>query len=108
MEFAEREMLEGPEIDGYLSSCLAPYKNEQIDAAVLGCTHYVFLKKAIRKALPGVPLVDGNDGTARRLEFLLRERNLLRTEGEGEITFMTSGDETTYIPLMKRLFQVEI
>ena len=29
-------------------------------------------------------------------------------EGEGEITFMTSGDETTYIPLMKRLFQVEI
>ncbi len=108
MEFAEREILEGLEIDGYLSSCLAPYKNEQIDAAVLGCTHYVFLKKAISKALPGVPLVDGNDGTARRLEYLLRERNLLRTEGEGEITFMTSGDEKEYIPLMERLFRLEI
>ena len=108
MEFAEKEILEGPELDGYLTRCFAPYKNEQIDAAVLGCTHYVFLKKAIQKALPGVPLVDGNDGTARRLEFLLKERNLLRTEGEGEVTFMTSGDENEYIPLMKRLFALEI
>ena len=108
MEFAEREQLEGEEIDAYLNECFAPYREEQVDAAVLGCTHYVFLKKAIAKALPGVPLVDGNDGTARRLEFLLRERNLLRGEGEGEITFMTSGNEKEYIPLMERLFKLEI
>ena len=108
MEFVEREELEGPEVERYLDWCFAPYRNEQIDAAVLGCTHYVFLKKAISKVLPGVPLVDGNDGTARRLEFLLKERNLLRNEGEGKITFMTSDDEKAYIPLMERLFRLEI
>ncbi len=108
MEFAEREELEGPAIDRYLSDMLAPYEKEQVDAAVLGCTHYVFLKKAIAKALPGVPLVDGNDGTARRLEYLLTERNLLRKKGEGEIAFMTSGDQETCIPLMERLFRMEI
>jgi len=108
MEFAEREMLEGEEIDAYLNECFAPYRGVQLDAVVLGCTHYVFLKKAIAKALPGVPLVDGNSGTARRLEFLLKERNLLREEGEGEIAFMTSGNEAEYIPLMERLFKLDI
>ena len=108
MEFAEREELEGPGIEGYLRGCFEPYRNEQIDAVVLGCTHYVFMKKALSRVLPGVPLVDGNDGTARRLEFLLRERALLREEGEGGITFMTSGNGEECIPLMERLFQLEI
>ncbi len=108
MEFAERGEMEGEGIERYLAECFEPYKGSQIDAAVLGCTHYVFLKRAISKALPGVPLIDGNDGTARRLEFLLRERNLLRAEGEGGITFMTSGEESVYLPRMEMLFRTPI
>ena len=108
MEFAEKGELEGEGIDRYLEELFAPYRNVQLDAAVLGCTHYVFLKRAIQKALPGVPLVDGNEGTARRLEYLLREGNLLREEGEGGVTFMTSGDAETYLPLMEKLFRTEI
>ena len=60
------------------------------------------------KALPDVPLIDGNNGTARRLEYLLAERDLLRREGEGSVIFRTSGDENVYIPLMKRLFDTPI
>lgn len=108
MEFAERGELEGEDIERYLSELFAPYRDVQLDAAVLGCTHYVFLKKAISKALPGVPLVDGNDGTARRLEYLLRENDLLREDGEGGVEFMTSGDGATYLPLMEKLFHTEI
>lgn len=108
MEFAEQGKLTGEEIDRYLDECFAPYRGVQLDAVVLGCTHYVFLKQAISKALPGVPLVDGNNGTARRLEYLLKERNLLRTSGEGGVTFETSGDAARYIPLMEQLFQAEI
>lgn len=108
MEFAEAGMLEGDEIDRYLDECFAPYRGVQLDAAVLGCTHYVFLKRAIGKALPGVPLVDGNEGTARRLRYLLREGNMLRESGEGSVCFMTSGDEKVYLPLMKRLFELPV
>lgn len=108
MEFAEAGKLEGEEIDSYLKECFAPYRDMQLDAAVLGCTHYVFLKRAIQKALPGVPLVDGNEGTARRLQYLLREGNMLRESGEGSVTFMTSGDEEVYLPLMKKLFELPI
>ena len=108
MEFAERGEMEGEGIDAYLAECLEAYRGTQIDSAVLGCTHYVFLKKAIAKALPGVPLVDGNDGTARRLEFLLNERGLLRQTGEGSVTFLTSGEESVYLPRMKMLFNTPI
>lgn len=40
------------------------------DAAVLGCTHYVFLKEALRTAL-GCPVFDGNAGAAGRLASLV-------------------------------------
>lgn len=108
MEFAERGEMEGESIDAYLAECLETYRGTQIDSAVLGCTHYVFLKKAIAKALPGVPLIDGNDGTARRLEFLLNERSLLRQTGEGSVMFMTSGEESVYLPRMEMLFHTPI
>ena len=108
MEFAERGEMEGAGVEGYLKEIFAPYAGEQLDAVVLGCTHYVFLKEAISRALPGVPLVDGNDGTARRLEYLLREGGMLREEGKGGVTFMTSGNREVYIPLMQRLLRVPI
>lgn len=108
MEFAEAGELEGEKIEGYLEECFAPYRGMKLDAAVLGCTHYVFLKRAIGKALPGVPLVDGNEGTARRLQYLLSEGNMLRKEGGGSVSFMTSGDEEIYLPRMKKLFEMPI
>lgn len=108
MEFVEAGELEGERIEKYLDECFAPYREMHIDAVVLGCTHYVFLKRAISRALPGVPLVDGNDGTARRLEYLLREARALREEGEGSVEFMTSGEESVYLPLMKKLFALPI
>ncbi len=40
------------------------------DAVVLGCTHYVFYREEIERFY-GVPVFDGNEGTAKRLETLL-------------------------------------
>ncbi|MBO4368175.1 MAG: glutamate racemase, partial [Clostridia bacterium] len=77
MEFAERLEFEGPAIDGYLEKLLAPFRAIKTDACVLGCTHYPFLKKAIAKALPGVPIFDGNEGTAHQARRVLTERGLL-------------------------------
>jgi glutamate racemase len=108
MEFVEREELDGDALLDKLNELLAPFRGEALDAAVLGCTHYVFLHGAIGEVLPGVPLIDGNEGTARRLEALLARESLLSDAAEGGVEFMTSGDEDTYIPMMKRLFALPL
>ena len=98
--------MEGEGIDAFLEQLLRPYRSLPVEVAVLGCTHYVFLKKAISKALPGVQLIDGNLGTARRLRQLLEERNALRSHGPGEVIFQTSGKTETVIPRMKMLYEL--
>ena len=108
MELVEAGELESERLDDYLRGVLEDYRGVQLDAVVLGCTHYVFLKRALARLLPGVPLVDGNEGTARLLQSLLDQGNLLREAGEGSVRFMTSGDEAVFIPLMERLYQVPV
>ena len=104
VEFVESGRCDGDEIDAYLARRFADVQGEKLAAAVLGCTHFSFLKKALGRALPGVPLLDGNEGSARRLEYLLRENGTLREDGEGSVEFFTSGDEDVFLPLMRRLF----
>ena len=104
VEFVESGRCEGDEIDAYLARRFADVQGEKLAAAVLGCTHFSFLKKALGRALPGVQLLDGNEGSARRLEYLLRENGTLREDGEGSVEFFTSGDEDVFLPLMRRLF----
>lgn len=107
VEFVESGRCEGPEIDAYLARRFEAVRGEKLAAAVLGCTHFSFLKKALGRALPGVPLFDGNEGSARRLEYLLRENGTLREEGKGSVEFHTSGDEDVFLPLMRRLFAAQ-
>ena len=107
MDFVERMELDSPALDEYLTEILASYRGETIDSAVLGCTHYVFLKKAIGRHLPGVPLMDGNLGTARQLRRLL-ERGGLLADGPGGVEFMTSGQAEEYIPRMRALFALPV
>lgn len=104
MEFVERMEMDSGALDDYLQNLLAPWKEKKIDAAVLGCTHYPFLRGAIERVLPGVALFDGNEGTARQARRLLAQRGLLREEGASKVKFFTSGDGQTEISHMRALF----
>lgn len=89
----------------YLQRLLAPYDLNTVDAIVLGCTHYVFLRPILAGLLPGnVRVLDGNAGTARQLRRVLTERGLL-ADGEGAVTLQTSGDAETVLPVMRRLLE---
>ncbi|MCI8514666.1 MAG: glutamate racemase [Lachnospiraceae bacterium] len=92
MEFIEKGILTGPELDGYLTDLFLPLRSEPIDSVVLGCTHYPFIREEILKVLGGgTVLFDGGEGTAREL----RRRVLLRGLGsertsEGRVAFENS------------------
>ena len=103
MEFAERGELDSEALHAYLSALFRPYANQKVEAVVLGCTHYVFLKRAIGRFFPTVPLIDGNEGTVRQLGRRLTEKNLLAPADQtGEVTLLSSGGEEP-VRLMERL-----
>ncbi len=92
VEFAERGIFEGEDLQSFLSELFAPLKKQKIDCAVLGCTHYPLMKKEILRALgDDVKLFDGGYGTARETKRRLSENGLLKqTENKGSITYIDS------------------
>ena len=101
MELVEQENWEGAE--NYLKQVFAPYDLRKVDAVVLGCTHYVFLKGMIREMLPErIAITEGSEGTARQLKRVLARNRLLRETGEGLVELETSGSREE-IGKMRRL-----
>ena len=87
-----------------MAKLLAPY-GDRLDALVLGCTHYPFMKKAMAAVLgDGVELLDGGEGTARETRRRLSEAGLLR-EGTGELFVENSSGDPAKIALTHRLLE---
>ena len=104
MELVEREAF--GQAKRYLEEHFSPYDLSRVDAVVLGCTHYVFLRPVLSEILPeSVRVLDGNLGTARQLRRVLESRGMLREAGEGSVAFETSGDPHTVLPQMQRLMR---
>lgn len=102
MELVEQERFE--DARAYLDKRLGVFDMRRVDAVVLGCTHYVFLRPLLERMLPAsVAVLDGNVGTARQLGRVLEARGLLRTDGEGSIHLETSSDPEKVLPVMERL-----
>lgn len=90
----------------YLTELFSAYDMSQVDAVVLGCTHYVFLRPVLADLLPErVQVMDGNLGTARQLGRVLDQCGLLCTRETGWVDFQTSGDPEAVIPQMERLME---
>ena len=87
-----------------LESLLLPYQN-QLDALVLGCTHYPFAAELIGEILgPGTVLLDGGAGTARQTKRCLEAAGLL-FEGPGSVTFESSSEDGRITELCARLLK---
>lgn len=98
VELVEQGKAESPETEEFLRKILAPYIG-QLDAIVLGCTHYPFVKNAVRKVLGDeVIIVDGGAGTARHTKQCLEERGWLR-EGEGSLKMENSSGRQELLDL---------
>ena len=96
VEYIEAGMVEGQELEDFLYRLLDPYMDD-LDALVLGCTHYPFAFKAIRNVLgPDVQLMEGGAGTARETKRRLKEAGLLQ-DGEGELLILNSSEDETMV-----------
>ncbi|MGI8612160.1 MAG: glutamate racemase [Sphingomicrobium sp.] len=78
VELAEAKLARDPvSVESVLTAALPMFEAErggEIDVVVLACTHFPLLDEELRAAFPGVALVDGGAGIARRIAWLTREQ----------------------------------
>lgn len=67
-------------VTSYFNTRVEPIEN--LSVMVLGCTHFVFLKPYFASVASGIDIVDGNLGTARRLQDLLTKSGFLQPNRE--------------------------
>lgn len=102
VELVEAGKANSPEAEDLLRQVLTPYIG-RLDALVLGCTHYPFAARPIRKILgPRVQLLDGGEGTARETRRRLELAGLL-SDGNGSVTWLNSADDPAILQLCQSL-----
>jgi glutamate racemase len=109
VEFVERGQTTGDDVTILAERLLAPIRAADVDALLLGCTHYPYLSRVISEVMgPEVVLVSSADETAFAVRDVLRERDELRPDSSGEHTFLSSGDVTWFADLGRRLLGPEL
>ena len=79
------------------------HQSPKVNSIVLGCTHFLFYRNALKKLLPqDVHIVDGNWGTIRHLEDILNQNGQLNDHGGGIVWKNT---DPSKIELSKRLLK---
>ena len=88
----------------------APLREAQVDTAILGCTHYPFVRPLLQRLLgPQVELITSGTAIARRVEHALSTRDLATTRsGEGRYSFLCTGDAAAFEEIGSRFLQLPI
>lgn len=106
VEMVERGETDGPAVEGMLAEYLRPAMAASVDAVVLGCTHYPFLRPVVERIVgPEVHVVDSGDAVARQVGRVLDAHGLRsRRASRGRVTFYTSSPDAERLrPVFRRL-----
>lgn len=84
----EKAIGDNDKLDSIVGEIMKDYQT--VDAVVLGCTHYIYLKQSfLRLYGDRYSLFDGNEGAIRQLKRLLTQNDLLNSsETEGYVAFI--------------------
>ena len=93
-----------------LGKHLAPILDAGSDTLVLGCTHYPFLRKPIRKLLGDtITLIDTSDAVVRQLGRQLESLGLNPDSEEcGAVAFISSKNEASLLAMAKDLLSSDL
>ncbi len=114
VEFVEKGETSGEQISVLTERLLAPVLSADVDALLLGCTHYPFLARVIGEVMgPDVVLVSSADETAFEVLSLLASLGMARQGGAlggalGTHTWLSSGDVATFARLGRQLLGPEL
>ena len=106
VELVEAGKADSAEAVALMEGLLGPYVGK-LDALVLGCTHYPFMRRAMAQVVGGsVELLDGGAGTARETRRRLAEAGLLCEDG-GDLIVENSSPDAGKIALTWQLLDAK-
>jgi len=104
VELIEDGQTDTPQVEELLGRILSPYVGK-LDALVLGCTHYPFVRDTIGKILGSdTVLLDGGEGTAKQTQRCLEAAGLLN-DGPGSVQIENSRQDGKMLELSMALLQ---
>ena len=112
VEFVERDETSGKAVTELAERLLAPIRKADVDALLLGCTHYPYLSDVIGKVMgSGVKLINSANATASVVRDALATNNIARSVVSGERgphEFYSSGDVQQFAELGRRFLGPEL
>ncbi len=91
VELIESGKKDSEETFRFIESKLYGTDLNEVTAAVLGCTHYPFIRHHLERLLPGVSIYDGARGISRRLKEILDEKGLKNPGKKGKTEIINTG-----------------
>ncbi len=109
----ERGVTKGPQLENVAQEYLAPLTEEEVDAVILGCTHYPLISATINRILgPRVRLISSAGQTALEVGRILSRRGYLRRPRHsadiGSATYVCSADPEEFAALGGRFLDEKI
>jgi glutamate racemase len=80
------------EDDGLIAEQVKTFARHGIDTVVLGCTHFAFLETTIRRAAPGMHIIEPGATIARQLQ-----QRLGTATGGGTTRYIVTGNEARFV-----------
>ena len=112
VSLVEQGNLDPAAYESTLMELFAPYRQDTIDAIVLGCTHYPFFDQAISACAHAsfqgdCACYEGGAETSSRTAALLEAQGLRNHSGQGHVLFLTSGQREALLPRFQMLLEVD-
>lgn len=91
----------------YLKELFKTYSAEGVDGVVVGCTHYIFVERHIRKYTGAARIFNGVRGTVNHLARRLEQAGILNAgEGPGHVTLLATPGSESELPMFEKFFAI--
>src|SRR6185312_4931533 len=100
----EKGEIDGATIEKVLRQVLLPFQESRVDTLALGCTHFPFLAKQMKKILgPDVTLLDSGEAIARQVERVLEHNQALGKREKVVHTLFTTGNTKVFEEIVGKI-----
>ena len=105
VDIVENGLVNNLETENHLFQLVKPLIEKNIDHLVLGCTHYPFLTKKLKKVLPAnVEIIDPAPAVVKQTSRVLEQLSLINTENSTPTyEFYSSGRTKVLKQLLKEI-----